>query len=188
MEQQIILVAVKRNLLIYKWDNGKPQLFKETQLLHTPKHFTCFSDRACIAFKTNYTILDLNTFQITKDLFDISGAQLPQSIDVQPGREFPDARSELCLLRGDNGYFVDYDGLPTRKTGEYLEYGSVPSIIMCYYPYIIAITAQGLTIIHNLLTCSIIQAFGINGKTITIGTFEYSSDEIRIVIIIIIYI
>lgn len=33
LEQQIILAAVKRNLLVYKWDNGKPQLFKETQLM-----------------------------------------------------------------------------------------------------------------------------------------------------------
>lgn len=77
------------------------------------------------------------------------------------------------LIKGDFGYFLDYNGLPNRKTGKCLDYNNHPSNITCFYPYMISINDQGLAVIHNLLTCSIIQAFGIDCKTLTVNTFYY---------------
>ena len=129
-----LAVAVKRKLVMYRWE-GAGELEEANELtLPDMVRSAVFADESiCLGYKKDYTLVHSRTGMVT-ELFPVGREGNPMAV-VLPTREI--------LLTQDNvGIFIGFDGSPTRRYG--LTWAEAPTLLALSYPYVLGANARQL--------------------------------------------
>eukprot|EP01128_Nolandella_sp_AFSM9_P012212 TRINITY_DN9057_c0_g1_i1.p1 TRINITY_DN9057_c0_g1~~TRINITY_DN9057_c0_g1_i1.p1 ORF type:complete len:920 (-),score=186.09 TRINITY_DN9057_c0_g1_i1:146-2812(-) len=130
-----MVAAVKRKLIIFKWEGN--EFVQQKELSGIPEAVkTCVwcGQALCIGFKREYNLIDINNGGMT-ELFP-TGKSNPL-VAVMPNEQ-------LLLGRDDISVFLGYNGRPTRRFG--LSWSETPRAVAHSFPYVVALLSKAVEV------------------------------------------
>lgn len=131
-----LVCAVKRKLILFKWDGTEfQQQAKELSGIPEVVKTCVFCGQAlCIGFKREYNLIDIVNGGMT-ELFN-TGKSNPL-VAVMPNEQ-------LLLGRDDISVFLGYNGKPTRRFG--LSWSETPRAVAHSFPYVVALLSKSVEV------------------------------------------
>ena len=132
----VLCVAVRNRLLLYRWDGGAFNDWKDVTLPDVATQHVACGDAICVAAGKKYMIIDLFT-GAQRDMFD-SNSAAPAAFCLPAGSSSVGSdRRELLLGRDNMSVFQDSHGRPSRKYG--ITWTEPASRLLCLPPYILGV-------------------------------------------------
>jgi len=147
-----LCIAKKKQLMVYRWNVSE---FVSYRNLYVPEKVRMViwagpqAQSLVLGLRTNYNIMKISDGRVT---------------NIYPGIRVK--RTVACLLENNEivlalenkGFYIDFDGKPTRVSPHAINWNDVPLLLLHAYPYCIGLF-QNFVEVRNMKTSVVAQEF-----------------------------